>query len=140
MADQSVDAADASPQEIIFNCPHCHKSLSIDSRGRGMMIACPDCGERIEVPSTEHSTDVMTDVRDFRIQELEEALAQSDARVKDLTSLLREYSSRRSTLEEMRTANMKRFKSLRKEVAQIQEALSRIVTTLEDVSEDGQGG
>ena len=104
------------------------------------MVTCPDCESNVEVPSVElHSTNMMTDVRDFRIEELEGALEHSNARMKELTSLLKEYSSRRTTLEEMRSGNMMRFKTLRKEVALIQEALSRIVTTLDEVSEDGQG-
>jgi DNA-directed RNA polymerase subunit RPC12/RpoP len=39
--------------DIIFECPHCAKSMAIDQRGGGLMISCPDCGSRIQVPHPE---------------------------------------------------------------------------------------
>jgi DNA-directed RNA polymerase subunit RPC12/RpoP len=46
-------ASEIEDSDIIFDCPQCAKSLAIDSRGAGLMIACPDCGTRIQVPYPE---------------------------------------------------------------------------------------
>ena len=37
--------------EIFFNCPKCGKSLSIDARGEGYVVACPDCRTEVQVPT-----------------------------------------------------------------------------------------
>ena len=37
--------------DIIFNCPHCTKSLAIDERGAGRKVKCVDCGNELTVPS-----------------------------------------------------------------------------------------
>jgi len=37
--------------DIIFDCPHCGKSLSIDRKGAGLAILCTTCHQRITVPT-----------------------------------------------------------------------------------------
>lgn len=36
--------------DIVFDCPHCGKSLVIDYRGAGLQINCSECGEAVLVP------------------------------------------------------------------------------------------
>jgi len=48
--------AEIEESDIIFDCPQCAKSLAIDERGSGLMITCPDCGTRIQVPYPEPGT------------------------------------------------------------------------------------
>ena len=36
--------------DIVFDCPHCGKSLVIDYRGAGLQINCSECGESVLVP------------------------------------------------------------------------------------------
>lgn len=36
--------------DIIFNCPHCTKSLAVDERGAGRKVKCVDCGGVVTVP------------------------------------------------------------------------------------------
>jgi hypothetical protein len=36
--------------DIVFECPHCGKSMAIDQRGSGMVVVCPDCQARVQVP------------------------------------------------------------------------------------------
>ena len=40
-----------TPNDIVFECPHCGKSLAIDKRGAGIQIQCPDCSHAIIVPA-----------------------------------------------------------------------------------------
>jgi predicted Zn finger-like uncharacterized protein len=37
--------------DILFDCPHCEKSLKVDSSAVGMQVECPECGHEIEIPS-----------------------------------------------------------------------------------------
>ena len=47
---QDDDSADIRDTDIVFDCPHCGKSLVIDYRGAGLQIDCSSCGERVLVP------------------------------------------------------------------------------------------
>jgi DNA-directed RNA polymerase subunit RPC12/RpoP len=49
-------AAAISPSDVIFECPHCGKSLVIDRQAVGLVIVCPDCQARIEVPGAVDTT------------------------------------------------------------------------------------
>jgi len=46
----NVDEADIRDTDIVFDCPHCGKSLVIDYRGAGLQINCSECGEPVLVP------------------------------------------------------------------------------------------
>lgn len=35
---------------IVFDCPHCEKSLKVDASAVGMQVECPECGQEIEIP------------------------------------------------------------------------------------------
>ena len=47
---QDADSADIRDTDIVFDCPHCGKSLVIDYRGAGLQIDCSSCGESVLVP------------------------------------------------------------------------------------------
>ena len=47
---QDADSTDIRDTDIVFDCPHCGKSLVIDYRGAGLQIDCSSCGERVLVP------------------------------------------------------------------------------------------
>ena len=36
--------------DIIFECPSCSKSMAIDPKAAGLVIACPECGIDIKIP------------------------------------------------------------------------------------------
>ena len=44
------DEAEIRDTDIVFDCPHCGKSLVIDYRGAGLQINCSECGESVLVP------------------------------------------------------------------------------------------
>ena len=39
---QSADGAEIRDTDIVFDCPHCSKTLVIDYRGAGLQITIPD--------------------------------------------------------------------------------------------------
>ena len=45
-----VDESEIRDTDIVFDCPHCGKSLVIDYRGAGLQINCSECGESVLVP------------------------------------------------------------------------------------------
>jgi len=47
---QSADGAEIRDTDIVFDCPHCSKTLVIDYRGAGLQISCSECGEDVLVP------------------------------------------------------------------------------------------
>ena len=47
---ENGDETDIRDTDIVFDCPHCGKSLVIDYRGAGLQINCSECGESVLVP------------------------------------------------------------------------------------------
>jgi len=45
-----VGEAEIRDTDIVFDCPHCGKSLVIDYRGAGLQINCTECHEKVLVP------------------------------------------------------------------------------------------
>jgi len=50
---KSAEGAEIRDTDIVFDCPHCGKSLVIDYRGAGLQITCSECGEDALVPIPE---------------------------------------------------------------------------------------
>ncbi len=48
-----LDQEEVPETDIIFECPHCEKALSIDPRGAGLVIRCTQCGQPVTVPIPE---------------------------------------------------------------------------------------
>ena len=44
---QIAEEAEIRDTDIVFDCPHCGKSLVIDYRGAGLQINCCQCGEEV---------------------------------------------------------------------------------------------
>ena len=47
---ENTDEEEIRDTDIVFDCPHCGKSLVIDYRGAGLQIHCSECGESVLVP------------------------------------------------------------------------------------------
>ena len=47
---ENTEEAEIRDTDIVFDCPHCGKSLVIDYRGAGLQINCSECGESVLVP------------------------------------------------------------------------------------------
>lgn len=63
-----------SGSDILFECGQCGKSLSIDCRGAGLNIRCPQCDSDLEVPIPEG----------FDLAELDKAISESAAADKEI--------------------------------------------------------
>ena len=47
---ENDEGAEIRDTDIVFDCPHCGKSLVIDYRGAGLQINCSECGDSVLVP------------------------------------------------------------------------------------------
>ena len=47
---QSAEGVEIRDTDIVFDCPHCSKTLVIDYRGAGLQISCSECGKDVLVP------------------------------------------------------------------------------------------
>ena len=150
MADENlIDPVNASGTDIIFDCPHCGKSLAIDERGAGLVITCPDCSQQVQVPvpGEDDEDDETAGVTvntgadpQEQIKNLSEALAKYQAKVERLVASLEEIRARRAYLEKLRTDNMNRFEKVSGEVSLIQASLDRLVTILQEAAEENSIG
>ena len=104
---KSAGATDVQPTDIIFECPQCGKSLAIDPRGIGLVIACPDCRTEVQVPTA----DVAAQVTSSTLGELRERL---------------------ELVEKMRALDKARFAKIADDMAMVQAALDRVVSLLQD--------
>ena len=88
MADTPNETAEIKETDIVFDCPHCGKSLAIDYRGAGLTIPCTDCGQEVEVPIPEgmELTDIDSsdEEQEVRILNLRRSLAAAEFRVEQL--------------------------------------------------------
>ncbi len=125
-------------KDIVFDCPHCNKSLAIDHRGAGMVITCPDCQQPVEVPGLPQGGNAPAPMPgadlppDQRIASLEEALEGAQTKVERLVESLEEVRERRRYLETLRSDNLGRFQQIAKEVGMIQSSLDRMVSIVQE--------
>lgn len=114
---EEVDAVDLKDTDIIFDCPHCGKSLAIDYRGAGLQINCTDCGEAVAVPIPAGmditDLDSTPEDQEARILNLRRMLSATERRVHDLEGMVASLKERRSALERARAQTLHRFAEVR---------------------------
>ena len=136
--EQQVELSGAfQPGDIIFECPHCGKSLAIEARGAGYMIDCPDCAERIQVPFPEEDEAALDEELGAGLEqqadEYMEALEASQEKVRQQAHALEAVTKRRDYLEKMRVEQMNCLTVIRKEMKLMQDVVDRIASALENV-------
>ena len=124
--------------DIVFDCPHCGKSLAIDARGAGLMINCPECQLDVQVPGvplSERQADAAQPAAQApHPPDISEALEASHAKIERLVASLEEVRDRRRYLEKIRSDNMARFELISKDLVTIQNAVDRIVAIIQDAT------
>ena len=135
MTDELQEAAGKEDVDINFDCPLCGKNISIDARGAGLMITCPDCHQEVLVPvpvAGDEVAVVPVDEADARVPALQNALAEADSRRERLVAELEAAQRRVVLLEKSATEQRERFEQVSGELVVIQNALDRMVTLLQD--------
>jgi len=139
MADEIIkESEEIQETDIVFDCPHCGKSLCIDYRGAGLNIACTDCGEETAVPIPEgmelDDLDSTPQDQEVRIINLRNSLAQSEARANGLAGEVERLTARCTELKAARDAVMQNASEVRERVTQIEEAQAVIYRAVDGLS------
>ena len=134
MTDELQEAAEKEDVDINFDCPLCGKNISIDARGAGLVITCPDCQREVQVPVPLAGDDeaVPAEDADAALPALQSALAEADSRRERLVAELETAQRRVVLLEKSAAEQRERFEQISAELVVIQNALDRMVTLLQD--------
>lgn len=86
---EEVDTDQIPATDIVFECPYCGKSLSIDQRGAGLVIACTQCQQMVTVPIPEgmelSDIDLPPEEQEAQLSNLRVMLGQTQRRIAELT-------------------------------------------------------
>jgi len=143
VADAIENTNEIKDTDIVFDCPHCGKSLAIDYRGAGLSIPCSDCGNTVEVPIPEgmqiSDIDSSEEEQEIRILNLRRSLSASDFRIKQLETEIEDVNERREVLEKTRRDNIYQFGQILEKVGVVDKFVKEINQTLEKISEIAKG-
>ncbi|MFU8780198.1 MAG: hypothetical protein ACNA71_04140 [Kiritimatiellia bacterium] len=93
--------------DIVFDCPHCGKSLAIDYRGAGLTITCSDCGNDVEVPIPDgmeiEDVDSTLEDQELKVIHLRRSLQHAHDRILGLENAVEDLLQRRDELERDQT-------------------------------------
>ncbi|MDZ4199385.1 MAG: hypothetical protein U1E27_08880 [Kiritimatiellia bacterium] len=126
-------------QDIFFECPKCGKSLGIDQRGAGLVVACTDCGTKMKVPVPDFSLrpdpapGFMTTADYTEAAELTGTSASARSAIGRLKVEMEDMGRRKQHLEQARMESLDRFEKISEEMAVIQSSIDRVVDLLQEV-------
>ena len=124
-----------NPNDIVFECPSCQKSMVIDRAAEGASVNCPKCETPVVVPPyakpEEEAPEDQVDPEEL-LQEVEAQNQQANQQIAKLTTSLRETAARRKFLEKERISHLEVIKLIREELILMQQSLDRITTELSE--------
>ncbi len=124
--------------DIIFDCPHCAKSLAIDYRGAGLTIKCSDCGGDVQVPIPDgmelDDLDRPLEDQEVRIIQLRRSLQNAQDRIAELERAVEELMERRDALERDRSVQTLKMGEVLEKVGVIETALKDVSKAVDAVS------
>ena len=137
MADVPETEVDLKETDIIFDCPHCGKSLAIDYRGAGLTIQCSDCGKDVQVPIPEgmelDDIDSSEEQQEIRIMHLRKSLSEARERIRLLETAVDELTSRREELEKGRSDSMYRIGQISENMDIIEGSFKTALHAIRDI-------
>jgi len=122
---------DIQPTDIVFNCPHCGKSLAIDYHAAGRKVKCADCGGSIDVPDPAAQRGPSREALELRIQELQHAVEKERRAAHQILLELKSVKARRRQLEKEHVEDLKRIETIREQVDAMRGNLDRISDILD---------
>ena len=139
MAEKNDEATDIKETDIVFDCPHCGKSLAIDYRGAGLTIPCTDCGNHVEVPIPEGmdiaDIDSSDEEKEIRILNLRRSLAATESHLSDLKEELESTNHRREALERIRKEKLERERLVKENLATVQRSLESLSSAVQAIAD-----
>jgi transcription elongation factor Elf1 len=142
MPDVMDDSQEIKASDVIFDCPHCGKSLAIDYRGAGLSIPCTDCGRIVDVPIPEgmEITDIDSSDEDkeMRMLSLRKSLAAAESRIVNLELRLDSVYSEKAALsngderyKDQLSVILKAVERMRRSLHQVDNSLAEIASVVE---------
>ena len=139
MEETQADAVEIKDTDIVFDCPHCNKSLVIDYRGAGLTTSCTDCGEDVVVPIPEgmdiSDIENTREDQEMRILNLRKSLAVAEAHIAVLESEVEALSARREVLEQGRAEGFSKLAAILEKAGVIEAAVKDVSVALEGIAE-----
>jgi len=136
--------------DILFECPHCGKSMVVEAAGAGLMVPCTDCGKQVQVPipdAQEAEIPAATVPRPEPagedpqevIRQLDAALAMANEQIDRLISEKESLQERRAYLEQIRQTTTARLEHVAEDLSAMQEALDRALEMLAEARAEKPG-
>lgn len=138
LAPQQTAEADIRPTDIVFDCPHCGKNLCIDYHGAGLMVSCPGCSRRIQVPIPEGM-----DIADFdsteeelrvRLIHMREALIEAQTRLAEQQQEIASLRERVQQFDQILQNLRDRLRGIHEDSARMKRDLNGVMTGLDRIS------
>jgi len=137
------EAADIKVTDIVFDCPHCGKSLAIDYHGAGLAIQCTDCGNDVEVPIPEgmevEDIDSNEEDQEIRILKLRHALSAAESKIAELEGHVADLTAGQAVAQKARLREEERLRVIQEKVQSLQVALDQIARSTRSISELSRG-
>jgi transcription elongation factor Elf1 len=135
-----TDSDEIRESDIIFECPHCTKSLAIDYRGAGLTILCSDCGQSVQVPIPDgmelSDLDVSEAEQERIILHLRKALTEAHEKIESLMSDNADIARRRDILDKMHTRDLSKIESIQRELDSMKRAVESLDAAIKTISEN----
>ncbi|MBQ9726917.1 MAG: hypothetical protein IJ783_08055 [Kiritimatiellae bacterium] len=132
---QELPIEEVPETDILFECPHCGKSLSIDPRGAGLVIRCTQCHEPVTVPIPDG---MELDDFDATPEELSLQLLHARQTVSRLQEKVRALEDEAAQLRAFRDDTMRRASDREDAMASFRKAVRRALEAQADASRNLQ--
>ena len=132
---QELPIDEVPETDILFECPHCGKSLSIDPRGAGLVIRCTQCHEPVTVPIPDG---MELDDFDATPEELSLQLLHARQTVSKLQERLHALEAEAAQLRAFRDETMRRASDREDAMASFRKAVHRAVDSQADAARNLQ--
>ena len=134
------DGDEIRETDIVFECPHCTKSLAIDYRGAGLTILCSDCGQQVQVPIPEgmeiSDLDVSEAEQERIILQLRKALTEVHEKLEQITTENNDLRNRRDILDKMHTRDLGKFELIQRELDNVRRAVDQLNSSIKYIADN----
>ncbi len=131
---EELDRDQIPETDIVFECPYCGKSLSIDQRGAGLVIACTECGQLVTVPIPEgmelSDLDLPPENQEAQLANMRVMLNQTQSRVAALEAENAKLKEQNTSFMKMEAARSRRAAEFRSVFSALQKAQEEAADTL----------
>ncbi len=138
LAPQSTEETTIRENDIVFDCPYCGNNLCIDYNGAGLMVPCPECEKRIQVPIPEGMdiTDFDSTPEELRVRliHMREALIECQTRSAEQQQELEGLRERCMAFEQIFANIRDTFRSVHEDASRMKRDLTLVSGTLDRVS------